>query len=89
MYAFPVPTYTFYESVENCEPMNKVTYYCNGVRGDTASTACNFEGYFDAIMLGPKWDWSGSTRPTDPEGPWGYLTSFFNTFMGLCTCLLL
>lgn len=39
-------------------------------------------------MLGP-FGWTGHTRPTDPEGPWGYLTSFFNTFMGLLTCLIL
>jgi hypothetical protein len=32
-----------------------------------------------------KWAW----LPTDPEGFWGYLTGFFNTYMGLVFTLIM
>jgi hypothetical protein len=57
----------------------------------------SFGGYLDRQIFGSKifaeggdgvigrWCW----LPIDPEGVWGYLTSLFNTFMGMCFTLIL
>jgi hypothetical protein len=53
----------------------------------------SFGGYFDRILFGSieyapglsKW----AQLPSDPEGFWGYLTGFFNTYMGLIFTLMM
>jgi len=94
MYGFTVPSYEYGNytilpdgRTSNCEITPK-HYHCD-VAGAVNTMDCNFEAYIDSQILGLHYNWDGPTRPSDPEGPWGYLTSVFNTFMGICTCLLL
>ncbi|KRX06974.1 hypothetical protein PPERSA_07137 [Pseudocohnilembus persalinus] len=89
-FAFSVPNYTYYNMVFNCDLGPPIECICDdNSRGNLESFCCNFEGYLDYKILGPYYEWDGHTRPSDPEGFWGYLTSVFNTFMGLCTCLMM
>jgi len=51
------------------------------------SEECNFNGYLNRVIFGNSKKFM--MYPNDPEGLFSTLTSFMNTFMGLCFSLLM